>query len=107
MELSQKDKEIINRVRGELISGIGLEKMEVPPAYSNSDVELLVEKINGAPHTLEVQLNCTEIKLLRNMCCDLLRELDDFEFHPRMGYTPDEVFEVYKKVKKSVDTICY
>lgn len=106
MQFSQDEKYIIKGAVRELVSGIGLDKMEIRPQYTKSDLDTLIVKIETSS-VVVLQLDCKEIKLLRNVICDLLRELDDFEFRTRMGYTLDQVFDLFKKTKLLVDSICY
>lgn len=107
MKLSKEIKEIIIRVQGELVHSMGLDTLDVKPSYSKNDVQILIEKISETKEDGELFLSCGEIKLLRNLVCDLLRELDTFEFSTRMGYSLDEVFDVFKRLKEEVDNVCY
>ncbi len=104
MKLNDVEKNIIKQARKELVYGIGLDNMEIKPNYTEGVLDDLLIKINTDD---ELILNCDEIKIARNLITDLLRELDTFEFFTRTGYSLDEVFSVLKKLKNTVDAICY
>ena len=98
MKFTADEISIIKGAYREVFSGMGLQDL----GYSESDVKRLLGLLENGK-----ELTCAEIKLLRNLLTDLLKELDDFEFQTRMGFCLDEVFVLFKKVKKEIDKVCY
>jgi len=100
MEFTIDELSIIKGCKREIIYGMGVQR-----SYSEKEIVELIEKIESTKDCSE--LSCNEIKILRDLIVDLLRELDEFEFSTRMGFSLDEVYSLFKKVKHFVDGICY
>lgn len=105
MEITEEIKDILVGAKRELFSGIGMDSLVQTPTYTELELESVMDKVLNTSAFDE--LECPELKTLRNLLCDLLRELDTFEFSTRLGFSEDEVFEVLKTVKKTVDQVCY
>jgi len=107
MKLSEEDVDIIVGAYREIVLGTGINKLDEKVSYTKTESEQLVDKIENKRDSDDFSLSCGEIKMVRNLLTDLLRELDAFEFSTRLGYEMDEVFLLFKRVKKAVDSTCY
>jgi len=106
MRFEQVEIKIIKGAYRELLLGIELSRFGAPASFSEVEAKHIDEMVRNITANEEVNFSCNEIKVLRNMLSDLMRELNIYEFSTRMGYSLSEVFVLFIKVKESVDTIC-
>lgn len=99
----QNENKVLSLAINEVVSGIHIENLEKKVGLEK-DLEILAKKVDGDQ---EHEWTCEELKLQRNVLCELLKELDSFEFSTRLGYSEDEVWELLKNIKSNIDISCY
>jgi hypothetical protein len=110
MNVETKDLKIIHSALNEIVNGIKITDLCARLNSDENKVETLIKKLELVLEKKEPNTDiweCEELKLQRNALCEVFKELDSFEFGIRLGFQEDEVFAVLKRIRESIDSICY
>ncbi|MBP6860080.1 MAG: hypothetical protein KBC38_00755 [Candidatus Pacebacteria bacterium] len=99
---------IVDSAFNEVVNGIDIPKLFDRLNSSQIKLATLGERLdtlldNKESHFEEPSWSNEELSLIKAILCELLKELDSFEFSTRMGVSEDEVFAVLKSVKLKID----
>ena len=93
---SLRNSRLFRNVLNEVINGFALDNLDAVIGMNRSELKQLSTHLKGLPNDVEIELNLTQTKALRNALHETLRELGDEEFHTRTGFDFEEGEEALK-----------
>ncbi|MES2198848.1 MAG: hypothetical protein V4489_01590 [Chlamydiota bacterium] len=91
----EKDRPIIN-ILGEICWGFQVDNFEKKIGVKKETVEILLEKLlkSEREETLIIYINFTEVEIIKKAIIEVVREIEQWEFHARIGISMEELMKI-------------